>query len=228
MEVAEQPRQALGAHAQTAARPGLYLRGGKRAMDVMLSAIALITLSPLFLLIAILIKLTSPGPVLYRQRRAGREGRTFRVVKFRSMEVDSERLGPNITVATDPRITRLGQILRLWKLDELPQLFNVLKGEMSLVGPRPELPTYVATYSQSQRTVLSIRPGLTDPASIAYHGEENLLARQSDPVRFYREVVLPHKLALSREYVKGITLRRDLALIVRTLLLVPSNEPQPE
>ena len=202
-----------------------YEKVGKRILDVTASLIALVTLSPIFGLLALLVRLTSPGPIFYRQERVGRNGMTFKIAKFRSMFVNSDRAGLLITSSGDRRITPVGRILRASKLDEIPQLWNVMKGDMSLVGPRPEVPSYVQCYSTDQREVLRIRPGITDPASIAYREEEKLLAGQVDPDRFYREVLLPHKIQLNREYLKQISFRQDLYLLLRTLSVVLFPKP---
>jgi len=190
----------------------------KRLFDIMASALGLLLLMPLLLLAALWIKLDSPGPVLFRQTRVGRHGVPFTIHKFRSMRVEP---GSAITVGEDPRITRSGRFLRASKLDELPQLWDVLRGAMSLVGPRPELPRYVALYPADLREqVLSVRPGITDPASLAFSHEAELLAATSDPEREYREVVLPAKLRLSADYAARASLGSDLRLIARTLLRV--------
>ena len=181
----------------------------------------LVLLAPFFLVVAVLLKLTSSRAVLFRQPRVGRKGRIFFLVKFRSMCGAAES-GPLITVASDPRITFVGAILRKFKIDELPQLWNVLKGEMSLVGPRPEVERYVAEYTQQQRRVLEVRPGITDPAAIAYRHEEKLLSVHSDPEGFYRTIVLPHKLFLNLEYVENISFRRDVSLILKTFRSIVS------
>jgi len=160
---------------------GLYRKCGKRALDLAVSTAGLLLLAPLFLLIAILVKIASAGPVLYRHERVGRGGERFGVLKFRTMCRGADQLGPALTTATDSRITPLGRHLRRSKLDELPQLWNVLVGEMSLVGPRPEAPGYVEFYSPAQRNVLSVRPGITDSASLAYRREEELLAARARP-----------------------------------------------
>jgi lipopolysaccharide/colanic/teichoic acid biosynthesis glycosyltransferase len=204
-------------------RPSLYYRFGKRLLDVCLSAIAIILLLPLFAAIAALVKCTSQGPVFFLQDRIGRDGHTFKIVKFRSMIDGADRLGLSITASGDKRITRIGTLLRKLKLDELPQLWNVLSGDMSLVGPRPELPAYVAQYSLAQRHVLSVRPGITDPASIRYRHEEEVLGLHSDPDLFYRQVVLPHKLSLNLEYVACISLRNDSMLLLRTISALLSS-----
>lgn len=197
---------------------------GKRIFDAFAAATGLLLLSPLLAVIALLVKVSSSGPVFYRQERVGRGGRIFRIMKFRSMVTDAEQRGLQITAAGDPRVTAVGRILRRLKLDELPQLWNVLKGEMSMVGPRPEVPRYVECYSESQREVLSVAPGITDPASITYRHEEELLGTQPDPERYYREVVLPHKLSLNLEYLDRMSLLYDVSVVLRTAfsIVVPT------
>lgn len=179
------------------------------------SALGLLLLAPLFLAVSVWVKLDSPGPVLFRQTRVGRFGVPFTIHKFRTMRVEP---GSAITVGEDPRITRSGRFLRASKLDELPQLWDVLRGAMSLVGPRPELPRYVELYPADLRErVLSVRPGITDPASLAFSHEAELLAAAADPEREYREVVLPAKLSLSAEYASRASVATDLRLILATL-----------
>ena len=195
---------------------GVYRRFGKRALDMTIALLAVIVLSPVFLLTALLVKLSSHGPVFYRQNRVGRDARIFQILKFRSMFVDSEQHGSGITVGGDERVTTIGRILRNLKIDELPQLWNVLRGDMSIVGPRPEIPSYVATYTRQQLGVLMVRPGITDSASIQYRHEERMLARSADPEEFYRGVVLPHKLSLNLEYIDQISLAMDLKLMLQT------------
>jgi lipopolysaccharide/colanic/teichoic acid biosynthesis glycosyltransferase len=188
----------------------------KRAFDLLLSALGLLLLAPVLLLIALWVKLDSPGPVFFRQERVGRFGRPFFIHKFRTMRVDNA--GLQITVGVDPRITRAGRVLRAAKLDELPQLWDVLRGAMSLVGPRPEVPRYVALYPPKLREiVLSVRPGITDPASLSFRNESELLAAAADPEREYVEVVMPTKLRLAAAYVRRATLRTDLRVILATL-----------
>ena len=194
----------------------LYAKRGKRVFDLAAATVGLLVLAPVFLVLALLVKLTSAGPVFYRQDRVGRSGKTFRIVKFRSMFQDADKRGPAITSAGDRRITPVGLLLRRFKLDELPQLWNVLKGEMSLVGPRPEVPRYVESYSPAQRKVLTVRPGITDPASIFYRQEETMLAAHPDPDRHYRQVVLPDKLSMNLEYLDRISFSYDLFLVLRT------------
>lgn len=193
-----------------------YAKTGKRMFDCMAAAIGLVLLSPVLLALSIFVKLSSPGPVFYRQERVGRNGKIFRIVKFRSMLEHADKRGPAITSAGDHRITALGRLLRHLKLDEVPQLWNVLRGEMSLVGPRPEVPCYVESYSDLQRRVLAVRPGITDPGSIRYRHEEQELGEQADPNRYYREVVLPHKLNLNLEYLSHMSFSYDLSLLLRT------------
>ena len=202
---------------------GLYLLGGKRLMDVLFAFLGLNLLAPIFLVVAAVIKLTSPGPVFYLQDRVGRDARLFKIVKFRSMVAGTDGNGPGITVSGDPRVTKAGLFLRRFKIDELPQLWNVLVGDMSLVGPRPELPTYVATYTPQQRSVLAVRPGITDIGSLAYSQEEQVLRVSPNPEQLYREEILPRKLALNLEYIEKMSLTFDLVLILRTLrALLPS------
>jgi lipopolysaccharide/colanic/teichoic acid biosynthesis glycosyltransferase len=199
------------------AHQGFYAIYGKRSLDIVASACGLLLLCPVFAIVALSIKLTSPGPVVFRQIRIGRKGRPFKICKFRSMFVQDANPNFGITVAGDPRITRVGRWLRRFKLDELPQLWNVLRGDMSLVGPRPELPALVAGYTQEQRAVLSVRPGITDPSSIVYRNEEEILAANNDPERFYSTQILPDKLERSRSYLQDVTFFNDLHIIRKTL-----------
>jgi lipopolysaccharide/colanic/teichoic acid biosynthesis glycosyltransferase len=186
-------------------------------LEILISLLGLLLLSPLFLAVALLIKLDTPGPVFYRARRIGRGGRPFELLKFRSMVTGAGRLGPGLTIAGDGRITRSGRWLRQTKVDELPQLFNVLKGEMSLVGPRPEDPRYVALYSAEQRRVLAVRPGITSPASIRYRGEEALLDG-ADWEQTYTGRIMPDKLQRELAYLARRTLWSDLAVLWQTAL----------
>ncbi len=193
----------------------------KRALDVVASAAGLVVLSPVLAAAAVAVKVDDPsGPVLYRQVRVGRHGREFRILKLRSMR--AARPGaPQITSASDDRITRVGRVLRATKLDELPQLVNVLVGDMSLVGPRPEVPRYVAAWPTAERDViLSVRPGITDPASIEFRHEERELAAADDPERHYLDVILPRKVALYVDYVQHRSLVGDLRLVWRTFAAV--------
>lgn len=206
---------------------GFYRRWGKRWLDVGVSLVGLIVFFPLFTVTALLIRWGSPGPVFFRQERVGQGGRVFRLLKFRSMVPGAEQEGPRITASGDPRLTPAGRWLRRFKIDELPQLWNVLKGEMSLVGPRPELAAYVAGYTPAHRKVLTVRPGITDPASLRYRNEEELLAGRAAREQYYREVILPDKLALNLAYIEKISLAYDLGLIVQTLGSVLRAAPAP-
>ena len=198
----------------------------KRLFDVLGAGFGLVLLAPLLLGIALWIKLDSRGPVFFRQQRVGRFGVPFHIHKFRSMCEDAPLAGPQITVGADPRITRAGLFLRRTKLDELPQLFDVLAGSMSLVGPRPEVPRYVAMYPPAVRDkVLSVRPGITDPASIEYRDESALLARAADPERVYVEQIMPAKLRYAAEYVDNMSLANDLRLIGATLKALLARGP---
>ena len=189
----------------------------RRLVDVAGSALGLIVLSPLLFIVAVLIRLDSSGPSLHVAERVGKDGTRFRLFKFRTMIARAPQSGPAITAAADHRITRLGRWLRRSKLDELPQLLNVLRGEMSLVGPRPEDPRYVAVYSAAQREVLRVRPGITSAASLVYRNESALLSREDWEDRYVREI-LPHKLAIELDYLANRTIASDLELIVRTAL----------
>lgn len=190
----------------------------KRAFDLTAALLGLVLLSPLLLALALWVKLDSPGPVFFRQERVGRGGRLFRIHKFRTMVHDAAQAGPPLTVGQDERITRAGRFLRRHRLDELPQLFDVLRGEMSLVGPRPEVPRYVAHYPERLRDkLLSVRPGLTDPASLAHLDESERLGRSSDPERTYVEEILPAKLRQAEHYVDHASLTQDLRVLWRTL-----------
>lgn len=188
----------------------------KRAFDVVASGTGLVILSPFFLLIAIAVRLDSNGPVFYYARRAGQHGRIFHLYKFRSMIVNADKRGPGITSAHDTRITSVGRFLRRTKLDELPQLINVLRGEMSLVGPRPEDPRYVAFYSPAQRAILQYRPGMTSLASLKYRHEEQLLSGSAWE-HMYVKKVMPAKLALDLDYAQQANLLTDIGLILRTI-----------
>jgi lipopolysaccharide/colanic/teichoic acid biosynthesis glycosyltransferase len=190
----------------------------KRAFDLVCSTIGLIVLAPLLAVVAVLIMSDSPGPVFFRQKRVGRHGELFRIHKFRTMRHEPLQNGLSITVGADPRVTRIGAVLRRYKLDELPQLIDVLRGSMSLVGPRPEVPEYVAHYSdQDRKIVLSVRPGITDHASLEFSDESLLLAGAADPQRLYIEMILPKKLRLYRAYVQMRTMTGDIGIILKTL-----------
>ncbi len=192
----------------------------KRAMDIVISGGALAVLWPALLVIAAAIKIDDPGPVFYRQVRVGRGGKEFRIFKFRTMVVDADKKGLQITVGRDNRITRMGAFLRKTKLDELAQLLNVFIGDMSFVGPRPEVPKYVNLYTPYQRQVLLVRPGITDYASIAYRNENDLLAGTDDPERMYIETIMPDKIELNMKYLREISPIADLKLIFGTIWAV--------
>ena len=189
----------------------------KRVLDVIVSAAALAVLWPLLAVIAFAVKIDSPGPVFYRQERVGRNGKPFRIFKFRSMVSDADKKGLAITVGRDSRITRVGAVLRKTKLDELAQLLNVLTGQMSFVGPRPEVPRYTALYTPYQRQVLLVRPGITDYASIAYRNENDMLSGAADPEKMYIEEIMPAKIELNMKYLHEISPLTDLKLILRTI-----------
>ena len=203
--------------------PGLISSALIRGLDLLAAGMGLVLLAPLFGVVGLLIRLTSPGPIFYRAERVGRDGRLFKLYKFRSMVHHADRQGPGITAQGDSRITRIGRILRRSKLDELPQLLNVLIGDMSLVGPRPEDPRYVALYTPEQRLALNVRPGMTSPASLHYREEEELLSGQNWEAT-YREQVLPHKLGLELAYLQRRTFLTDLALILETITTLVVKE----
>jgi lipopolysaccharide/colanic/teichoic acid biosynthesis glycosyltransferase len=191
-----------------------------RLLDVAIAGAGLILAGPMMLGLAAAVKLDSPGPALFVQTRVGRGKKPIRVAKFRTMVVDAERRGPVVTAARDPRITRVGALLRKAKLDELPQLWNILRGEMSIVGPRPEVPRYVEKYRPEWQKLLSVRPGLTDLASLTFRDEESLLALAHDRERAYTEVVMPMKLELALRGVEQRNVLFDLAVIARTAAAV--------
>ncbi len=188
----------------------------KRAFDIIASGLGLVCLSPLFAVLAVWIKCDSKGPVFYRQVRVGKNNKDFRLFKFRSMRPDSDKLGLITVGGHDPRVTRSGYYIRKYKLDEFPQLINVFTGDMSLVGPRPEVRKYVDMYTDDQMRVLSVRPGITSLASIRYRNENEILAAAEDPDKCYIEQVMPDKLAIDLEYVSHASLWNDIKLIFST------------
>jgi len=195
---------------------GPMTRPGKRVFDLVVSAIGLLVCAPFLPLVALAVRLDSEGPVFFLQERIGTGFRPFPVLKLRTM---TDRVsGAAITCGADPRITRVGRVIRRFKLDEVPQLWNVFRGDMSLVGPRPEVREHVALYVEDYKLVLSVRPGITDPASIAYRSEAELLGTAKDPETYYRHVVLPEKIRMSREYLIKANLRTDFAVLMRTLV----------
>jgi lipopolysaccharide/colanic/teichoic acid biosynthesis glycosyltransferase len=197
----------------------------KRIFDLVVSALGLLAVAPVLATAAILIKLDSKGPVFFRQKRIGRGLQPFLIWKFRTM-AHAACSGASITAGKDPRITRVGGLLRRAKIDELPQLWNVFVGDMSLVGPRPELPAYVRMFQSDFEEILQVRPGITDPASIKYRNESDLLGEASFPERFYLKEILPDKIRLAKEYVRDASFLLDMKIILETLWLVfdPSDE----
>lgn len=187
----------------------------KRTFDVVAAALALIVLAPLLVGIALLIKIGSHGPVFYRGQRAGRNGRPFRMWKFRTMVVNADRLGGPSTSADDPRLTGVGRVLRWYKLDEMPQLISVLQGHMSFVGPRPEVLSEVEQYTEEERELLTVVPGLIDYASIKFHNEEEILRGSADPHRTYLEKVRPEKIRLGLQYVRTRSFRGDMRILLQ-------------
>ncbi|NER94667.1 MAG: sugar transferase [Symploca sp. SIO1B1] len=192
----------------------------KRVFDLFFAFIGLIVLAPLFLVVSIWIKLDSPGPIFFRQIRIGQFEAKFEIYKFRTMVVHAEKIGKLITVGEDSRITRSGRFLRRSKLDELPQLINILKGDMSFVGYRPEVPKYVDLYTTEQRVIFQIRPGLTDLASIKFRNESDLLATAEEPEKLYISSIMPRKLELNRQYLGKKSLLFDVFIIFKTFLAI--------
>ncbi len=192
----------------------------KRFFDLVTAGLGLIFLTPLFLIIAILIKSNSKGPVFYKQPRVGKGGVLFNLFKFRTMQVGADRATAITVGHRDPRITPIGYYLRKFKLDELPQLINVLVGEMSLVGPRPELEKFVKLYNERQRKVISVKPGITDYASIQFRNENEMLAGKPDPVDYYIKEIMPLKLELNLQYIANQSFLTDLKIIGQTIFLV--------
>ena len=188
----------------------------KRIFDIILSLFGLIILLPFMLIIAIFIKLDSKGPVFFKQLRVTKNGREFKIFKYRTMRVGSDKYS-QITVGKDDRITKIGSFLRKYKLDEIPQLINVLIGDMSLVGPRPEVPKYVALYTDEQKEILKVRAGITDYASIEFSNENNLLALEEDPEKAYIEKVMPRKIELNKKYLSEISILTDVKIILLTI-----------
>ena len=189
----------------------------KRVFDVLVSVCAILLLAPLLAAIAVAIKCESPGPILFKQVRVGLNGRPFTILKFRSMVQNATDLAPNVSVADDPRITVVGAFIRRWFLDELPQLINVLMGEMSVVGPRPETPEYVALYSPEERRVFAIRPGIVGPSTLAFVDEPQILARRDDPHEFYVTVLMHQRVQLDLEYLEHQSVAYDLQLLAKQL-----------
>lgn len=192
----------------------------KRLLDIVVSLAGIVLLSPLWLVAACLVKLTSPGPVFFRQERIGRGFRSFYIYKFRSMVHDAPKEGNLVTFGADPRITPVGRFLRASKIDELPQLINVLVGDMSLVGPRPEVRKYVEMFRDDYAEILRVRPGITDPASIKYRNEAEILGRAAAPEKEYIEQILPEKIRLAKDYARNPSLWHDFMIILKTIHVV--------
>lgn len=192
----------------------------KRCFDIFVSLVGLIFFSPIFLIVAALIQSRGDGPIFFRQERVGKNFKKFRILKFRTMCANAEAVGQRITVHGDPRVTRIGQWLRATKADELPQLWNVLLGEMSIVGPRPEVAQYVDLFRDEFREILSVRPGITDLSSIVFREESKLLAAAEDPEREYIEVILPQKIRLSTGYIRERSALGDICLLWQTVMVI--------
>jgi len=192
----------------------------KRTFDILASGLGLLLFWPILLLIAFLIKREDGGPAFYRGIRVGRGGKFFKIYKFRTMVVDAEKRGGPSTADDDPRITNIGKILRKYKLDEIPQFINVLKGEMSIVGPRPEVPLEVETYNDEEKKILSVKPGITDYSSIMFHNEGEILKGSSDPHKTYREKIRPEKIRLALKYVNNHSFWIDMKIIFKTILTI--------
>jgi len=196
----------------------IYRKYLKRVFDFTASLLGLIVLSPLFLIVAILIKLDDGGSIFFRQTRVGQHGKPFKIYKFRTMVENAEKLGAQVTKGDDPRITRVGKFLRKYKLDELPQLINVLKGEMSLVGPRPEVPKFVKLFDEDYKEILQVKPGITDYASLEFKDENELLKGAENPEEVYIKEILPKKIEYYKKYLKDISFTTDLKLLLKTIV----------
>lgn len=192
----------------------------KRVFDIVVSLIALLLLSPVLLLIALSVLLDSGHPVLFRQTRVGLHGRTFRLLKFRTMVVGADRMAPNVSATDDPRVTRVGRVLRRWYLDELPQLLNVVKGDMSLVGPRPETPEFVAAFTAEERQVLTVKAGIAGPSTLAFMDEADRLAAADDAVALYEERLLHERVRADLSYLQRRSLGYDVRLLVAQVIAI--------
>lgn len=190
----------------------------KRIFDIGASFFGLVILSPILLLIAIFIKIDSKGPIFFKQQRVGKNKKVFEIYKFRTMVTDAEKIGKQITIGNDSRVTNVGKFIRKCKLDELPQLLNVLRGEMSLVGPRPEVPRYVELYDEYQEQILLVKPGITDYASIEFRNENEILGRSINPEKTYISEVMPSKIDFNMKYIKNISFIEDFKIIIITVL----------
>jgi lipopolysaccharide/colanic/teichoic acid biosynthesis glycosyltransferase len=209
-------------HLNMAALSGWNHSKGKRILDLFLASVSLVLALPLIVLVALLLRVTSPGPVFFRQIRSGKGGRSFQLIKFRTMRWEPNDAGPKVTRTGDSRITGIGRILRKWKFDELPQLWNVLRGDMSFVGPRPDVPEYLATLSEAQAAILNLRPGLTGKATLQYRHEERLLSsvRGEDLNRFYCSRILPQKVQLDLDYAGKAGFTSDVVILLRTFYAI--------
>ena len=192
----------------------------KRGLDFFFSLIFLIILMPFFIIIALLIIIDDGFPIMYRQTRVGKNGNLFKILKFRTMKRNADALGKLTISDKDPRITKIGYVLRKYKIDELPQLWNILKGEMSFIGPRPEVPEYVALYNTEQRDVLNVRPGLSDYASLDYINENEILSKYSTPEEAYTNIVMPQKLQLSLKYIDDMSIKTDMSIAIKTIIKI--------
>ena len=198
----------------------IFQSASKRLLDVTCATLGLISLLPLVMLCALLARIQSPGPITYRAKRVGRGGRIFEMYKFRTMVADAESLGAGLTVYGDSRITRLGRFLRWTKWDEIPQFFNVIKGDMSIIGPRPEAPEYVKYYTENQKQVLQVRPGITGPAQVANRDEEKKLKDQTNPEQYYITQLMPRKLEIDLTYIEKQSVASDLLWLVKTFFVI--------
>ncbi|WKD86119.1 Putative undecaprenyl-phosphate N-acetylgalactosaminyl 1-phosphate transferase [Polaribacter huanghezhanensis] len=188
----------------------------KRIFDFTISFISLLILLPILFLVSVIIKFSSSGPVFYKQVRVGRRNKDFKIFKFRTMHIDADKIGLLTIGGRDPRVTYVGYYLRKYKLDELPQLINVFKGDMSFVGPRPEVRQYVNLYSDDQKKVLNVKPGITDLASIEFRDENEILSKQADPNQYYIDIIMPHKLKINLRYIENRNLAKDVGVIIKT------------
>jgi lipopolysaccharide/colanic/teichoic acid biosynthesis glycosyltransferase len=207
--------------------PSAGQRIAKRAFDLFVAGLALVVLAPLFLVLVAAVRIDSRGPVLFKQERVGLGGRPFRIHKIRSMVRDAERLAANVSASGDSRVTRVGAYLRRWHLDELPQLFNVLKGDMSLVGPRPETPEYVARYTEDELRVLAVKPGVAGPSTLAFMDEPEILGAADDPEDYYVNHVLHERVRLDLRYLDRWSLLGDVRLLLRQVWVIVSGRSAP-
>ena len=198
----------------------MYKSFGKRAFDIVATVIGGLILLPIILIISVWIKLSSKGPLFYTQTRVGQDFKPFKLYKFRSMVINADQIGPSVTSGDDPRITKVGRVIRRTKIDELPQLLNVLKGDMSLVGPRPEVQKFVDMKKEEYQKVLSVKPGITDNAAIEYRDEETIMEQYADKEQAYIDIILPQKIELYRHYIDHLSFKNDFKLILQTLKVI--------